>query len=1526
MPLRLLLMLCVPLLATPSHAALQDTSVFVDPELVSGTTTTVLVRVDEAIDLFVSKPIAEATVTVSLGADTVTVKTDPSGTAVVRLRVPEVVGSYEVIIDTASPAGRDRVTRPVRVIERRVLQLRTDRTQYQPGQAIRWRTTTLNAVDAHPVAAEVVLELRNAEGTLLWRDTHVNDKAGMAAGEIAMSPSTLGKLSLSARTGAVEVTEALEVKRVSMPRMHVSFEDLTEPSGPNGRISGVVVARYPYGEPVRGTVTVRPGDQLTGPLDERGRFGFTLDIGRPGSTRDIVATVEDGAGRQEIAKTVKHASAPFTLAVVPSRRFAAPNTSVDFTIITTRGADFAPATLELKPKLGTVLVHDLTSPGIVRVSATTDAQGRLELAVTATTDDGLSASSLTDVSKSRMVAHIDLAEVVVASGAEVAVEGNWPLSERPVVVTLMRGSSAVATTAVTVVDGRFSAKLATPRGVFGLCTVRATEVRWDKLGKTIVITDERSVFITPARLDVHIAQGGALRHAPGTTPALALLVTDERGAPLPGVGIAASVIDERALQLSRVRVDLATTLNTFDALRPARRVATAEELATLFARWLASPTTEGRLASRAVIEALDRASTPRLDYSLETPTRLATERDRLVRAERAAVTQLERADAVAYVKVDGVWTPRAELAELLAEAGWKEPERMTPWGAPTTYAYARQLTDDLPAIVRQVAERRLAALASALPAAQRAALLRDPSKQLAALLAKGVMPARLGLDPWGQPILAERDTVTHPDNPARSRPTILLRSIGPDGLAHTWDDYELPDALDVASVWRRGLSYSAFGVGGDAYGKLGGTMSRMPGVASVRREDDNVRRRFDETVLWTIGVTTDHEGRARVDVPLADSITGWEVQVEAVAPDGAIGVAKARLETFLPLHVSADTPSHLVVGDRYVVPAIIANHTATKKLLTVLAEGSGIDVDAKATIELREGRAAAALAMEIAPGAVVVGDVTLVARAAGEAKVKLTLRDGDQVVDVLERAITIEPVGALVTTTFSELAGPDGAIYTVDVPAAILGQAKARVQVYRDLGDVSSDGFDAMIKEPNGCFEQTSSTTHPNVLLLDIFGTDPRFANARARARDYVGKGYQRLVSYEVNGTPGGFSLFGNAPASRTLTAYGLIEFTDMARVYPVDPGLLRRTRKWLESEQRADGSWLPDGKLADVGATTAFIAWALAEAGGSDAAVDRALSYLERARVTDPYALGLWANAEALRRRVPVAGPRFASFLRRAEGGVKFEAPANYTTLMHARGHGADVQLTALGAMRAMRIGAPKEAHRALDWLWSARAGQGWSSTHGIMLALRAAQVVSVPRDVLSKQLPLTLDGEPAGIIALNPERGVPGLEVTLAPGQHTLSFAAPEGLRSDLRLEWRTTDAAVAESHGIVVAVRDAGPTTLGGDLTQHVTLTNPGIEVIAMPTVIVPVPPGFQAAPNVSGQGVASTEDVGSALHIYLTELAPGATIELRYKLRAGAECSVMQRPIEAYAYYDPTVRGSTAPQRLTVGPRPAPSPTK
>src|SRR5207248_3008279 len=177
---------------------------------------------------------------------------------------------------------------------------------------------------------------------------------------------------------------------------------------------------------------------------------------------------------------------------------------------------------------------------------------------------------------------------------------------------------------------------------------------------------------------------------------------------------------------------------------------------------------------------------------------------------------------------------------------------------------------------------------------------------------------------------------------------------------------------------------------------------------------------------------------------------------------------------------------------------------------------------------------------------------------------------------------------------------------------AIPGSVQAIVKIYPSSFSQLVEGLDAIFQRPYGCFEQTSSTTYPNVLALDYLRqTGKSVPEVEAKARQYVHLGYQRLVSFEIQG--GGFDWFGNPPANRTLTAYGLMEFQDMARVHDVDPHLIARTRTWLISKRNRDGSWSPEshglhedptrgGELARL-STTAYIAWAVF--GGQNAGSD---------------------------------------------------------------------------------------------------------------------------------------------------------------------------------------------------------------------------------------------------------------------------------------------------------------------------------
>jgi len=85
-----------------------------------------------------------------------------------------------------------------------------------------------------------------------------------------------------------------------------------------------------------------------------------------------------------------------------------------------------------------------------------------------------------------------------------------------------------------------------------------------------------------------------------------------------------------------------------------------------------------------------------------------------------------------------------------------------------------------------------------------------------------------------------------------------------------------------------------------------------------------------------------------------------------------------------------------------------------------------------------------------------------------------------------------------------------------------------------------------------------------------------------AQARDLLARGYQKLTSFECLNTGAnrreGYEWFGGtAPPHEALTAYGLLEFRDMARVRPVDGAMLERTRNYLLAQRDGKGGFTPN-------------------------------------------------------------------------------------------------------------------------------------------------------------------------------------------------------------------------------------------------------------------------------------------------------------------------------------------------------------
>jgi len=125
---------------------------------------------------------------------------------------------------------------------------------------------------------------------------------------------------------------------------------------------------------------------------------------------------------------------------------------------------------------------------------------------------------------------------------------------------------------------------------------------------------------------------------------------------------------------------------------------------------------------------------------------------------------------------------------------------------------------------------------------------------------------------------------------------------------------------------------------------------------------------------------------------------------------------------------------------------------------------------------------------------------------------------------------------------------------------AIAGASKILAKNYPGVFSQVVDGLDAILQMPYGCFEQTTSITCSNVLVLDYLRRTKQTApETEMKATKYIALGYQRLLSFEV--LYGGFSLFGKPPMDLLLTAYGLMELNEMARVFDVDPIVIERTQ-----------------------------------------------------------------------------------------------------------------------------------------------------------------------------------------------------------------------------------------------------------------------------------------------------------------------------------------------------------------------------
>ncbi len=470
--------------------------------------------------------------------------------------------------------------------------------------------------------------------------------------------------------------------------------------------------------------------------------------------------------------------------------------------------------------------------------------------------------------------------------------------------------------------------------------------------------------------------------------------------------------------------------------------------------------------------------------------------------------------------------------------------------------------------------------------------------------------------------------------------------------------------------------------------------------------------------------------------------------------------------------------------------------------------------------------------------------------------------------------------------------------------------------------------------------------TFPNVLVLNYLKqTKQASPEIQMKAENYIALGYQRLLTFEVPG--GGFSLFGQAPASVMLSAKGLLEFSDMAKVYPVDPALIDRTRKWLLSQQKSDGIWPgtaawdhPPETPGDPLPLTAIVAWSLIESGGkNEAGVSRAIGYLKEkaSGATDPYTLALIANALVANDPSDSATRTMLAQLDQSKtiDGETVYWAIKSSSFTGAYGAAGNVETTALAVYALIKAQAyPDSAQRGITYLIQKKAPNGtWGSTQATILALRALteSVLASGAATEDATIRVTFNGAQAKPIQITRENADVVQLVTfddVSPGANRLALAVDgKGslsyqVTASYYLPWSNVP-PTAEKDKVVDIQVAYDRTTLAVDeqvgVNVRVQLLKAGSA--RMTLVDLGVPPGFTVATQdldaaVKSRQIARYELTGRQIIVYLEEFNSKQPVTFSYHLKARFPLRAKTPSTSTYDYYNPGSSGVLAPTQLTV----------
>lgn len=612
-----------------------------------------------------------------------------------------------------------------------------------------------------------------------------------------------------------------------------------------------------------------------------------------------------------------------------------------------------------------------------------------------------------------------------------------------------------------------------------------------------------------------------------------------------------------------------------------------------------------------------------------------------------------------------------------------------------------------------------------------------------------------------------------------------------------------------------------------------------------------IRSDFRSTIYWQGEVTLKKNGMAKVEFYTNDAITSFRATVEGFTADGGVGRGEQVFYSQSPFSVNVKIPPVVITRDTVRLPILIKN-TTSKTVQGTLSYA--LPKGVRLVKKIKAQQTVKANASKVVP-------MKLYIASAGDSGSIRIAFEGGGFSDELVSPFKIIPQGFPVEQSFSgnELKNT----FTVSIGNCVPRSLRVSFRAYPSVVSDLLTGIESILREPYGCFEQTSTSSYPNALVLSYLkSTDDQNQQIVDRAQALLEKGYKRLTTFETK--ENGYEWFGQSPGHEALTAYGLMQFHDMSTISDmVDKGMVQRTAKWLMSRRDNKGGFQRNPRAldsyggADQDITNAYIVYALAEAGRRDIQKELDASVANARKSDDPYVCALVANALYCFQDTKRGNEILKSVVKKQASDGSWCGSRHSIT--RSGGISLKLETTALVCLAMMKSKQQYTAEltKGIQFIVGSRSGSGgFGATQSTILSLKAltayaqyARKTDAPgtiviavdnQEVVRKKYPA---GQREAI-------EIDSLEQFLAEGKRTATVTfvkTKQALPFSMSVAYNTWKPASSQECAVELTTKLAATRTkVGQTLRVTAVLKNKTSEGLPMTMAIVGLPAGLSPQP--------------------------------------------------------------------------------